>query len=62
MFAWNFAPSALVTVIAWIPFAGASDAARAAADIVLLEPGLSTIIKALVISRCIFKRLRNYVV
>ncbi|PHJ24472.1 haloacid dehalogenase family hydrolase domain-containing protein [Cystoisospora suis] len=45
-----------------IAVAGASDAARAAADIILLEPGLSTIIKALVISRCIFKRLRNYVV
>eukprot|EP00501_MAST-03F_sp_TOSAG23-6_P000793 GSMAST32.ASY1.ANO1.823.1 assembled CDS len=39
---------------------GATDAARAAADIVLTEPGLSTIIKAMVLSRKIFQRVRNY--
>ncbi|CBZ51718.1 hypothetical protein NCLIV_015120 [Neospora caninum Liverpool] len=45
-----------------IAVAGASDAARAAADIILLESGLSPIIQALIVSRCIFRRLRNYVV
>nr|CEL73008.1 TPA: plasma-membrane H-ATPase, putative [Toxoplasma gondii VEG] len=45
-----------------IAVAGASDAARAAADIILLESGLSPIIQALIVSRCIFQRLRNYVV
>eukprot|EP00941_MAST-03F_sp_MAST-3F-sp1_P001184 g1184.t1 len=39
---------------------GATDAARAAADIVLTEPGLSTIVKAMVLSRKIFQRVRNY--
>jgi H+-transporting ATPase len=33
---------------------GATDAARAAADIVLTQPGLSTIVHGIVISRCIF--------
>jgi len=41
---------------------GATDAARAAADIVLTEPGLSVIIDALLTSRCIFARVRNYVI
>ncbi|PFH34799.1 haloacid dehalogenase family hydrolase domain-containing protein [Besnoitia besnoiti] len=45
-----------------IAVAGASDAARAAADIIFLESGLSTIVQALFVSRCIFRRLRNYVV
>ena len=39
----------------------ATDAARAAADIVLTEPGLSTIVEGIVISRCIFVRIRNFV-
>ena len=39
---------------------GATDAACAAADIVLTEPGLSTIIIAIKLSRCIFQRLKNY--
>jgi H+-transporting ATPase len=39
---------------------GATDAACAAADIVLTEPGLSTIIVAIELSRCIFQRLKNY--
>ena len=41
---------------------GATDAARAAADIVLTAPGLSVIIDAILISRCIFARVRNYVI
>ena len=40
---------------------GATDAARAAADIVLTEPGLSVIIDAIVLSRKIFHRMKNYV-
>ena len=39
---------------------GATDAARAAADIVLTQPGLSTIVKGIIISRCIFVRIRNF--
>ena len=39
---------------------GATDAACAAADIVLTEPGLATIIVAIKLSRCIFQRLKNY--
>lgn len=40
---------------------GATDAARAAADIVLTQPGLSTIIDAIIISRRIFVRIRNFI-
>mmetsp|Transcript_14105 Transcript_14105/g.21413 ORF Transcript_14105/g.21413 Transcript_14105/m.21413 type:complete len:945 (+) Transcript_14105:100-2934(+) len=39
---------------------GATDAARASADIVLTEPGLSVIIDAMLMSRKIFQRVRNY--
>ncbi|CAA7261199.1 unnamed protein product [Cyclocybe aegerita] len=39
---------------------GATDAARGAADIVLIEPGLSTIVHAIRQSRVIFQRMRNY--
>eukprot|EP00164_Ancoracysta_twista_P001497 GFYU01001962.1.p1 GENE.GFYU01001962.1~~GFYU01001962.1.p1 ORF type:complete len:976 (-),score=405.00 GFYU01001962.1:1123-4050(-) len=39
---------------------GATDAARAAADIVLVSPGLSVIITAIIRSRMIFQRMRNY--
>ena len=39
----------------------ATDAARAAADIILTEPGLSTIVDGIVIARCIFVRIRNFV-
>ena len=39
---------------------GATDAARAAADIVLTQPGLSTIVHGILISRCIFVRIRNF--
>jgi H+-transporting ATPase len=41
---------------------GATDAARGAADIVLTEPGLSTIVHAIYGSRVIFQRMRNYAV
>ncbi|KAI8069618.1 hypothetical protein BC940DRAFT_236689 [Gongronella butleri] len=43
-----------------VAVADATDAARAAADIVLTEPGLSVIIEALIHSRQIFQRMRNY--
>jgi H+-transporting ATPase len=39
---------------------GATDAACAAADIVLMEEGLSTIIVAIRLSRKIFQRMKNY--
>lgn len=41
---------------------GATDAAKAAADIVLTEPGLSVIIEAIQRSRKIFQRMRNYAI
>jgi H+-transporting ATPase len=41
---------------------GATDAARGAADIVLTEPGLSTIVHAIKGSRVIFQRMRNYAI
>jgi H+-transporting ATPase len=41
---------------------GATDAAKAAADIVLTEPGLSVIIDAIQRSRKIFQRMRNYAI
>ncbi len=44
-----------------IAVAGATDAARAAADIVLTEEGLSTIVDGIVIARCIFQRMRNFI-
>jgi H+-transporting ATPase len=43
-----------------IAVSGATDAARAAADIVLLSPGLSVIIRAMQESRKIFQRMTNY--
>ena len=45
-----------------IAVSGATDAARAAADMVLLSPGLSVIIKAIEESRKIFQRMTNYAV
>ena len=44
-----------------IAVAGATDAARAAADIVLTEPGLSTIVHGIVIAREIFSRMSNFI-
>ncbi len=43
-----------------IAVSGCTDAARAAADIVLTEPGLSVIVDALVVARCIFQRIYNF--
>jgi H+-transporting ATPase len=40
---------------------GATDAARAAADMVLTEEGLSVIVHAIHISRCIFARMKNFI-
>ncbi|CAA18989.2 Plasma membrane ATPase [Schizosaccharomyces pombe] len=57
----NDAPS-LKKADAGIAVEGASDAARSAADIVFLAPGLSAIIDALKTSRQIFHRMYAYVV
>jgi H+-transporting ATPase len=45
-----------------IAVAGATDAAKSAADIVLTKPGLSVIIDAIEQSRAIFRRMENYAV
>ncbi|KAL6950059.1 plasma membrane H+-ATPase [Hanseniaspora vineae] len=57
----NDAPS-LKKADTGIAVEGASDAARSAADIVFLAPGLSAIIDALKTSRQIFHRMYSYVV
>ncbi len=57
----NDAP-ALKKAEAGIAVSGATDAARAAADIVLLSPGLSVIINAIKESRKIFQRMTNYAI
>ena len=43
-----------------IAVAGATDAARAASDIVLTSPGLSVIADSIVGARKIFQRMKNY--
>ncbi len=45
-----------------IAVSGATDAARAAADIVLLAPGLSVIVDAIKESRKIFQRMNHYAI
>jgi H+-transporting ATPase len=57
----NDAP-ALRAADAGIAVAGATDAAKSAADIVLTKPGLSVIIDAIERSREIFRRMENYAV
>jgi len=57
----NDAP-ALKKADAGIAVSGATDAARAAADIVLLTPGLSVIIDAVKESRKIFHRMNSYAI
>jgi H+-transporting ATPase len=57
----NDAP-ALKKADAGIAVAGATDAARAAASIVLLTPGLSVIVDAITESRKIFQRMINYAI
>jgi H+-transporting ATPase len=57
----NDAP-ALARANVGVAVEGATDAARGAADIVLVEPGLSTIVEAIRGSRIIFQRMRNYAI
>jgi H+-transporting ATPase len=57
----NDAP-ALKKADAGIAVSGATDAARAAADIVLLSPGLSVIVEAIRESRKIFQRMNHYAI
>ena len=57
----NDAP-ALKKADAGIAVSGATDAARAAADMVLLTPGLSVIIEAMKESRRIFQRMNSYAI
>uniref|UniRef100_J3LKP7 Plasma membrane ATPase n=1 Tax=Oryza brachyantha TaxID=4533 RepID=J3LKP7_ORYBR len=45
-----------------IAVSDATDAARGAADIVLTEPGLSVIVSAVLTSRAIFQRMKNYTI
>ncbi|CAA6658723.1 unnamed protein product [Spirodela intermedia] len=45
-----------------IAVSDSTDAARGAADIVLTEPGLSVIISAVLTSRAIFQRMKNYTI
>jgi H+-transporting ATPase len=40
---------------------GSTDAARAAADIVLTQPGLGVVVEAIVIARMIFQRIKNFI-
>jgi H+-transporting ATPase len=57
----NDAPALKVADIG-IAVADATDAARGASDIVLTEPGLRVIISAVLTSRAIFQRMKNYTV
>jgi H+-transporting ATPase len=57
----NDAP-ALKKADAGIAVAGATDAAKSAADVVLTKPGLSVIIDAFKESRKIFQRMTNYAI
>ncbi len=57
----NDAP-ALSRADAGIAVSGATDAARAAADIVLLSPGLSVIVEAIHTAREVFRRMTNYAI
>ncbi|ONK70410.1 uncharacterized protein A4U43_C05F33420 [Asparagus officinalis] len=45
-----------------IAVADATDAARGASDIVLTEPGLGVIVHAVLTSRAIFQRMKNYTI
>ncbi len=57
----NDAP-ALARADAGIAVSGATDAARAAADIVLLSAGLSVIVEAIRRAREVFRRMTNYAI
>jgi H+-transporting ATPase len=56
----NDAPS-LKKADCGIAVEGSSEAAQAAADIVFLAPGLSTIVLAIKIARQIFQRMKSYI-
>ncbi|MGD9128075.1 MAG: plasma-membrane proton-efflux P-type ATPase [Planctomycetia bacterium] len=45
-----------------VAVSGATDAARAAADLILTAPGLSTVIRAIEFSRQIFQRMMSYTI
>ncbi len=45
-----------------IAVSGATDAARAAADIVLMSPGLTVIVDAIKQARIVFERMKSYVI
>ena len=53
---------AVCSAAAGIGVAGATDAARAAADVVLLAPGLSVIVDAIRLAREIFARMTSYAI
>lgn len=57
----NLTHDSIFSTINQINRAGSTDAARAAADIVLTEEGLSTIVEGIIISRCIFQRIQNFI-
>ncbi|KAL8547413.1 hypothetical protein ACS0TY_006949 [Phlomoides rotata] len=57
----NDAPALKIADIG-IAVADSTDAARGASDIVLTEPGLSVIISAVLTSRAIFQRMKNYTI
>lgn len=57
----NDAP-ALKKADAGIAVSGATDAARAAADLVLLAPGISVIVDAIKQARIIFERMKSYAI
>ena len=56
----NDAPALHVADVG-IAVADSTDAAKAASDIVLTEEGLSTIVEGIIISRCIFQRMKNFI-
>lgn len=45
-----------------IAVVGATDAAKSASDIILIEPGLNIIVSTVMTSRAIFQRMKNYAV
>jgi H+-transporting ATPase len=57
----NDAP-ALKQADCWVAVSGATDAARAAAALILTAPGLSVIIKAIEAARKIFERMMSYTI
>ncbi|CEP02089.1 unnamed protein product (mitochondrion) [Plasmodiophora brassicae] len=57
----NDAPALKVASVG-IAVHGATDAARAAADIILTEPGLGAIVEAIIIARRIFARMHSFLV